>query len=158
MQKGQNLAANTDASQIPPKGGIAKNVSSLASTSGSKNKNKLSKKKRDTLKKKLESSMMILENIESNVDNMDAQGNETCKKIILVDKHASMTVTPLNVQQNFPLGGEPNSADTNVCQFNTDPILPSNEEDEYGVINSEDEVDNDNLPFTKQDDDDDISE
>lgn len=143
MQKGQN----NDTGQNFSKGGLAKDLGFLASYSGSKSKNKPSKKRRDALKKKLESSMVNSESIETSSGNKSAHETEICKKFILIDEYAGMIVPPLSVHLNPPLGGELTEAVTNICHFNSDPMLPSNEEDKYGVINSEDEVDKDTLPL-----------
>lgn len=78
-------------------------------------------------------------------------------KFILVDEYQGIAFTPLNVQINTSPREEPADVNTNVCQLNTDHVLPSPDNDEYRVINSEDEVDDDTFPVNDQDEDDNTS-
>lgn len=153
------------------KGGVAKELGSFASSSGNKRKNKPSKKKRDALKKKNVVSEVegttpvtggtapaaVMLNSDVSRGNKD---NGICKKFILVDNNYHMIFTPLGVQINTLPSREPTNVTDNICTLNTDPVLPSStdEFDKYAMVNSEDEVDGDNLSINKDDEDDAITE
>lgn len=120
-----------------------------------KSKNNPSKKRRNAKKKKLnESGSVTNEVYETNPSTSTSQEKEPCNKFILVDEY-SMTFTPLNIQFNNPPSGEPPNTAIEICQLNTVLALPSTKYDQYKVINSKDEVDNDIFPAIEHDDDDD---
>lgn len=140
---------------------MAKELGSIATTSGNKSKNKPTKKRRDALKKKLAKNQVVNNDPvfgDVNVDkDEDNQQTEICKKFILVDD--PMVFIPLGIQQNTPPIGDPSDDMTNICTLNSDPTLPSaSEKDEYVVIHSEDKFDDDNLPLNDEDEYDTLSE
>lgn len=160
--KGPTLAQTNKPDQNAPKGSMTKDMGSFTSRSGSKSKNKPSKKKRDALKKRL------VETKEGSIASLVSPGEvgtnqeaEICKKFILVDDLNPMVFTPLNVQvQTSPSRNLPDVT-TNICTLNSDLILPSSSEkefDEYVVINSEDKVDQDQMPIEDEDEDEALSE
>lgn len=144
---------------------MAKDIGSLASSSGTKSKNKLSKKISDALKKRFTESQMIDKNPLTGViisdGTKDNHSTKVWKKFILVDDYNPIVINPLGVQLNPILDGESHDAENNMCTLNTDPTLPSsteNDVDEYVMINYEDEVNKDSLPINDDDEDDTLSE
>lgn len=63
-----------------------------------------------------------------------------------------MITKPLQVCYNLSPPGKVTDERIIECAFNTDPVLPSNESDEYEVVNSEDEFDKDH-PNNEEEDD-----
>lgn len=127
---------------------MAKELANIASSIGTKRKDKPSKKRRDRLKKKLAESYGLgdmsdpIELIFGDTGNI--QNEVSCKKFILIDE--PMTLTPLGVQFNYSPCEEPLDDIANICTLDTDPVLPSSIDiavDEYAIINSEYEVDQD---------------
>lgn len=107
VQKGQTPYQQADVVQNQSEAVMAKYMGSLASTSGSKSKNKPSKKRRDVLNKKLENSVVIPKTFEASPGNNSTQGDGICKKFILVDEYTGLTIPHLKVQSNSPIGGGP---------------------------------------------------
>lgn len=100
------------------KGGKAKDIGAVTSSNGSKSKNKLNKKRRDPLKKKLAEVGNVVPEISeaSPVDvTRTTQMEGTCKKCILVEEQIGMTITPIRVQQANPPSEEPLDVVTNIC-------------------------------------------
>lgn len=144
---------------------MAKDIGSLASSSGTKSKNKLSKKISDALKKRLAESQVTDKNPLTGVvfsdETRDNHSTKVCKKFILVDDYNPMVITPLGVQLNPIPDGESHDAENNMCTLNTDPTLLSsteNDVDEYVMINSEDDVNKDSLSLNDDDENDTLSE
>ncbi|KAG5598514.1 hypothetical protein H5410_029884 [Solanum commersonii] len=78
--------------------------------------------------------------------------DNVCKKFIMVDEQQGMDITPLQTQViNPPLNVPPEKPSA------AGPVNKIPKFDEYGVDNSEDEVDGDNRSLKDPDDDDEIS-
>lgn len=107
------------------KGGVAKDLGSFASSSGTKRKNKPIKKRCDALKKKNIISLvegitpvyggtipptMVLNSCVTRRNEI----NRICKKFILVNDNNPMTFMPLGIQFNTPHSEEPANVVANV--------------------------------------------
>lgn len=132
------------------KGGMAKDVGCIPRTSNqvsnSKSKNKPSKKKKDVAKKRLSE----LRQIDQSPDRVDVSPEP------IVDEYSGKNITPLQALQGQFVSPPPEKPPNIVAEggtFNTDPVIPSSEIDEHAVINSEDDMEKDNLPTKDHDDD-----
>lgn len=134
-------------------GSMAKDMGSFASTSTMRSKskkNKLSKKKKGFFEeKKWEADWR---NISWTIQSNEKSVGVNCKKFIPNDDQQEMITKPLQVCYNLSPPGKVTDERIIECAFNTDPVLPSNESDEYEVVNSEDEFDKDH-PNNEEEDD-----
>ena len=78
---------------------------------------------------------------------------ESCNKFVMVDDNHGLNIPPLQVHYMAPHTSDSPYKMQQQCRFNTEQGL-----DEYGVINSEDELGEDNQSRQDSDDNDETSE
>ncbi|XP_069143353.1 uncharacterized protein [Solanum lycopersicum] len=110
-----------------------------------KSKNKPSKQKRDAEKRRQSKQH------EKDMEQEKEVSGESCNKFVLVDDNHGLNILPLQVQYMTPHTSDP--LDKMQQHGNTEQIL-----DEYNVINSKDEMVEDNQPVRDSDNNDETSE
>ncbi len=113
----------------------------------SKSRNKPSKQKRDAEKRRQSKQQ---DKVSENVKEM---GEETCNKFVMVDDNHGLDIPPLQIQYMTPSTAEQQYKQRNKNQEVQQPM-----EDEYAVINSEDEMMEDEHLLDDSDDNDETSE
>ncbi|XP_055814083.1 uncharacterized protein LOC129883435 [Solanum dulcamara] len=158
-------------SHTTPLGSMVKELGSVASTSvtgSNEKKNKLSKRRRDALKKRTEErNLSHEEQISLVVDNVKEQHpNLGCQQFVLEDDQVGMDITPLQTQYNHTPPQHPASRTAEQhtqslpkCTLNTNTNIEVPPDlDEYAVIESEDEGDYEDQPLKDLDEEDAASE
>ncbi|TMW92690.1 hypothetical protein EJD97_012684, partial [Solanum chilense] len=112
-----------------------------------KSKNKPSKQKRDAAKKRQSKRQ------DKDMEQEHEVREELCNKIVMVDDNQGLNILPLQVQYMTPHTSDPPDKMQQKFRLNTEHIL-----DEYNVINSEDELVEENQPLEESDDNDETSE
>ena len=113
----------------------------------SKRRNKPSKQKRDAEKRRQSKQQ---DKVNENVKEM---GEETCNKFVMVDDNHGLDIPPLQIQYMTP-----STAEQQYKQRNRNQEVQQPMEDEYAVINSEDEMMEDEHLLDDSDDNDETSE
>ncbi|XP_069146549.1 uncharacterized protein [Solanum lycopersicum] len=125
---------------------VEQNVT-MVKESSRKSKNKPSKQKRDAEKKRQNRQL------DKDMEQDHEVREESCNKFVMVDDNHGLNIPPLQVHYMAPHTSDSPYKMQQQCRFNTEQGL-----DEYGVINSEDELGEDNQSRQDSDDNDETSE